>query len=870
MSTLEAPGTAPRPPSPHPASLLGPRYWLTWLFVGWLRFTAVLPWQAAIAIHRWIGRTAWLLLPGRRLVVIRNLEICFPEMEPRARLQLARRSFENAAISVGEVAIAWFSRRLPPVRVEGREHLDAALAKGNGVILLSGHFTTLELTGPFMRPLTPRFAFMFRARSNALLDAMQARGRERAAHLSFSNADTRAMLRALRDNATVWYAPDQAHTGAGAELLPFFGEPAMTNTATARLARVSGAAVLPFQFRRLDDGSGYLVRIEPPVAGVPSDDATADTMKLTSILEGFIRSCPEQYLWTHRRFKGRGSSLPNVYARRSKDAAPKRARWYEIFSAPLMIAAVALFIVALDNDPLWRAAWRATDNDDHRLAILSTIFALVFVTLTTVLSFALGTKLLRAAAALLLVVAASCGFFMAQYGVVIDLAMIRNTVETTVLEATPLLSPAYFWHVALYGVLPAILVFVAPLARLRWPTELFVRFGTAAAGIALVAATLYVNYAPAVFFGRDNDDLKLQINPAYPLWAAATYGFSSDNDALEARSPLDVQLATAGAAPRKPALVVLVMGETARADRFSFNGYERDTNRYTRPRGVVNFPRVVSCGTSTAESVPCIFSGLGQAQFSHRAAMARESIVGAMQRLGVSTFWRDNSTGCKNVCDEQHFEQRAEWTQPDLCDATGCFDEVLLEDFDALLGDRTRDHFIILHQRGSHGPAYHTDVPQWAKEFFPECDLPNLRNCDRVAVNNSYDNTILYTDYFVSRVIDELDKRSTEFDTAMLYVSDHGESLGENGLYLHGLPYSMAPREQTEVPMLFWASPSFYGERANVDPQCLRSSAQNDTSHDAIFHTLLPIFGLASPLYDEDLDLLAACRGDKLSAVRDR
>jgi lipid A ethanolaminephosphotransferase len=268
--------------------------------------------------------------------------------------------------------------------------------------------------------------------------------------------------------------------------------------------------------------------------------------------------------------------------------------------------------------------------------------------------------------------------------------------------------------------------------------------------------------------------------------------------------------------------------------------------------------------------VPCIFSGLGQARFSHAAAMAGESIVGAMQRLGVETFWRDNSTGCKSVCDEQHFEQRANWTDPNLCDATGCFDELLLEDFDALLADRAHDHLIVLHQRGSHGPAYNTDVPQWAKEFFPECDLPNLRNCDRAAINNSYDNTILYTDYFVSRVIDELERRSAEFDTAMLYVSDHGESLGENGLYLHGFPYAMAPREQVEVPMLFWASPGFYAERAEVDPQCLRRSAQQDTSHDAIFHTLLPIFGLESPQYDPRLDLMAACRGNRVSAVKIR
>ena len=549
---------------------------------------------------------------------------------------------------------------------------------------------------------------------------------------------------------------------------------------------------------------------------------------------------------------------------------PKRASAWHILGAPLLIAAVALFIVLADNGPFWSAALRATEADEHRLAILATLFALVFVTLTTVLSFALGRKVLRAVAALLLLVAASAGFFMTEYGAIIDQSMIRNAVETTALEATPLLSAAFVWHVLLYGVLPAIVVFAVPLKRLRWPTEIFVRLGTAAVGVALLATTMYVNYAAVVFFGRENDDLKLQINPAYPLWAAATFGMSRDKTAPKIRRPLDVTLAASASATRKPALVVLVMGETARADRFSFNGYERDTNRYTREHDVVNFPRVVSCGTSTAESVPCIFSGLGQKAFSHAKAMESESIVGAMQRLGIDTFWRDNSTGCKDVCDEQHFEQRADWTHADLCDATGCFDELLIEDFDALLTDRTRDHLIVLHQRGSHGPAYNTDVPQWAKEFLPECDLPNLRNCDREAINNSYDNTILYTDYFLSRVIDELGKHDADFDTAMLYVSDHGESLGENGLYLHGFPYAMAPREQIEVPMLFWASPSFYADRARVDPHCFRESALHDTSHDAIFHTLLPMFRLESPLYDARLDLMAACRGELLTAVESR
>ncbi|HUQ51250.1 MAG TPA: phosphoethanolamine--lipid A transferase [Gammaproteobacteria bacterium] len=869
MSTLEEPGTADRrQPAPSLTQFLGPRYWPTWLLVGWLHLLARLPWRGAIRVSRGVGRALWYLLPGRRRVVLRNLEICFPELGAAQRHALGRGSFENVAASVAEIAIAWFGTSLPPARIEGREHLEAALGRGKGVILFSGHFTTLELTAQFITPMIPSFAFMFRTRHNPLLDAIQARGRRRTSHLSFSNSDSRAMLRALRDNAVVWYAPDQAYGGPGAELLPFFGEPAMTNTATTRLARLSGSVVLPFQFRRLDDDSGYSVGFEPPVEDVPSDDAIADTKRLTGILERFVRACPQQYLWTHRRFRSR-PNLPNGYARPVAQEGAPRTRRHSVLAAPALIVAVALFIVGADNDTFWQGAWRATLNDEHRLAILWSLFALVFCTLTTLLSLALGTKLLRVCSALLLLVAASCGYFMAQFGVVIDESMIRNAAETTVLEATPLLSAAYFWHLALYGVLPALLVLFVPLGRLRWQAAVAARAVTAAVALATLFATLYVNYAAVSFFGRDNDDLRLQINPVYPLYAAIKFGFGSDDSAPQERRPLDLRSA---AVPEKgkPALVVLVMGETARADRFSLNGYERDTNRYTKARDVVNFPRVVSCGTSTAESVPCIFSGLGQKGFSHAAAAAHESLFGALQRLGVSTFWRDNSTGCKDVCDDQHFEQRANWTDAELCDATGCFDELLLQNFDQLLAERTQDHFIVLHQRGSHGPAYYTDVPQWAKEYFPECNLASLRNCDRAAINNSYDNTILYTDYFLSRVIDELEKRSDEFTTAMLYVSDHGESLGENGLYLHGFPYAMAPREQIQVPMLLWASPSFYAQRAHVDPQCVRRSAQHDTSHDAIFHTLLPLFGVESPLYDEKLDLLAGCRENHLSAVTAR
>lgn len=323
---------------------LAPRYWATWLLIGWLRLVASLPWQLSIAIHRCIGRVLWHALPARRAVVLRNLEICLPELDENARATTGKRTFENVAISVAEIAAAWFARAMPPVRIEGREHLDAALALGKGAILCSGHFTTLELTAQFLKPLAPSFAFMFRERSNPLLDAVQTSGRRRTAELSFTNADGRAMLRALRANAAVWYAPDQAYQGQGAELVPFFGEPAMTTTATSRLARISGAPVLPCHFQRLAGDAGYLVRFEPPVRGVPSDDALADTRAIAATLERSIRECPEQYLWTHRRFRGRGPALPDAYAVvKAHGAARRRAL---LTTSAIVAAVAAAFIVS--------------------------------------------------------------------------------------------------------------------------------------------------------------------------------------------------------------------------------------------------------------------------------------------------------------------------------------------------------------------------------------------------------------------------------------------------------------------------------------------------------------------------------------------
>ncbi len=846
----------------------GPRYWSTWLLLAWLRIAAALPWRVTIAIHEQLGRVLWALMRRRRKIVVRNLEICFPDLGAEAVQTLAKRHFESLAVCLAEIGFGWFGsrKRLASLfRVEGLEHIQAALARGKGVVLFSGHFTTLEIVPPLIKSLVPRFAFMFTPRRNLLLNAMQTRGRQRAAHVSMPSDDVRALLRELRKNTAIWYAPDQAKGGASGELVPFFGEPAMTNTATSRIAKISGAAIVPLFFCRLPDRAGYLLRFDAPLEGVPSDDALRDTARLMGVIESFVRECPEQYFWIHRKFKGRPDALPDAYAESKPTAAASapirtRARLRDMLAAPLAIVLVAAFIVALDNDALWDMALRATLLDEHQAGVTISLFALMFCTLVFMLSLVPGRWLLKTVGALVLVVASLCGYYMSEYGVVFDMSMIRNIAETKPQEAAPLLTGMLFSHVLLFGVIPAVLLLVLPLPKVSWGRGFAARVGLALLSAVLLVVTVYANYQSVVFFGRQNHSVRFFFNPGYPIYSLVRYWLRTEDRPPPVRVPLTASVAAAHAARPKHTLVVFVVGETARADRFAFNGYGRDTNRYTRPRGVVNFANVTSCGTSTADSVPCIFSGLGREDFTHAEAAMHESLFGTLSRLGAGVLWRDNSTGCKDVCDPAHFEEYAVRTDADFCDATGCFDEILLKDIDTAVEDRSRDHFLVFHQRGSHGPAYHTDTPAWSKVFLPECDLPNPRSCDLEQINNAYDNTILYTDYFLSRVVDFLERQADGYEVAMLYVSDHGESLGENGLYLHGLPYSMAPREQTRVPMLFWGSPSFYASH-EIDLECVRSSAGRDVSHDWIYHTLLPLFGVTSEGYDESLDLFASCRG---------
>jgi KDO2-lipid IV(A) lauroyltransferase len=282
-----------------------------------MRLVAVLPIKIALAIHRPVGRLMYGLLGRQRKIVLRNLELCFPELSADEREALAKRHFEAIGVYFAECAIGWFGSEdhVPDALfdVHGLEHLEAALAKGRGVILFTGHFTAIEICGRALKRSMPSFHVMYATRSNPVIDEMQRRGRRSVSHESIPNDNVRMLLRSLKRNAAIWYAPDQYYEGGA--LVPFFHELACTNTATTKLARMTGATVVPMSYRRLDGQARYEVNFHAPLANFPTDDETADTARLTRALEGFIRLAPEQYLWNHRRFKNRPVPLPDLYAK---------------------------------------------------------------------------------------------------------------------------------------------------------------------------------------------------------------------------------------------------------------------------------------------------------------------------------------------------------------------------------------------------------------------------------------------------------------------------------------------------------------------------------------------------------------------------
>ena len=460
---------------------------------------------------------------------------------------------------------------------------------------------------------------------------------------------------------------------------------------------------------------------------------------------------------------------------------------------------------------------------------------------------------------------AFAAYFMDTYAVMIDTGMIRNTLATNVHEASDLFSFKLVVTVLLLGVIPSYLILKAKIRYQPFIKGLLQKSLIVIACLGIIAATLYSNYQELSFFGRNNRELRHLINPTnYILSLKSVIKARIGEGKIIVKPIADDARKVFTQKQNKPSLIVLILGETARSMNFSLNGYQRNTNPLLSKQDIINFTDVTSCGTATAVSVPCMFSKFTRSDYSNSKGKQYENLLDVAKQAGYQVLWRDNNTGCQGICDRIEYKDLTTSKDSKFCASGSCVDEVLLEDLRHLVGESKQDKLIVLHQNGNHGPTYYKRYPKEFEVFKPTCKTNQLRNCSREEVVNSYDNAILYTDYVISQTIDFLKETSKDYDTAMVYISDHGESLGEKKLYLHGLPYIIAPDQQKKVPFLLWLSKDFQ-QTHRISKSCIAKKAPESMSHDNLFSSMLGIMSIETSVHDENLDIFSSCSTDQLS-----
>ncbi len=518
------------------------------------------------------------------------------------------------------------------------------------------------------------------------------------------------------------------------------------------------------------------------------------------------------------------------------------------------------FFTLFCNAPLFRAveATGVLAGPGGRLTGLSLLLLLAALN-TALMLLLLNRWTAKPMLALLLLATAAAVHFMGRYTVYIDPEMVRNVLQSDRRESGELMSSDLLLSVAGLGLLPALLAWRVRLLHRPLGRAALVRSVCLAVALLVAAGSVLASFKSVSALMRNHRELRHLATPGNYLVSLARVALADTTARNLPRTPVGVDARIAGRAPgARPRLLVLVVGETVRAQNWGLNGYARDTTPELRRIDPVNFRWVESCGTSTEVSLPCMFAPEGRADYSRKKARNSESLLHALERAGVATLWRDNQSGCKGVCEGLAYESTQAPGDAPACGEDGCLDEVLLEGLQQAIDRQPGDAVIVLHQLGNHGPAYVRRYPPAFRRFAPECRSPELGRCSREEIVNAYDNAVLYTDHFLAAAIRLLAGQASR-DTALIYVSDHGESLGEGGLYLHGMPYAIAPETQTRVPMVMWLSPGLTRSRA-IDSGCLRDEAQRiRASHDNLFHTVLGLMQVQASEYDPALDLLGRC-----------
>lgn len=525
-----------------------------------------------------------------------------------------------------------------------------------------------------------------------------------------------------------------------------------------------------------------------------------------------------------------------------------------------VLLACSLFWAALANRPFFRAAL-----EGHGGTLADAGFALSLFAALVALHFVLVTlltprRLLKPVLALVIVATAFAAHFMDHLGVVLDPSMVRNVLRTDIHEARELLAWSMLAPLLLLGALPlALLAWVRveprPLRR-----SLLRRGGAVLAGLLVLVGAVLLQYQPLASLMRNHKEARYLITPANVAWSLLSVAGFDARAAAGPRQPIgtDARPGPRMAARTRPLVVVLVVGETARAANWGLAGYARPTTPQLAQQPVLAFNDTTACGTNTETSVPCMFAPVGRRAYDEARIRGSESLLHLLARAGVGVQWRDNQSGCKGVCDGLPYENVRE-IAPALCDSEHCLDEGLLAGLPAWLAGARGTRLLVLHQLGNHGPSYFRRYPPAFERFTPACHDDDLRRCTQQEIVNAYDNALLYTDHLLARLIGQLEDSADRVDSALVYVSDHGESLGERGLYLHGIPYAIAPDVQKQVPMVWWLSRGF-ATAAGLDEACLRRRTAAPAAHDHLFHSLLSLLDVQTSLHEAPWDLTDGCR----------
>jgi lipid A ethanolaminephosphotransferase len=511
-----------------------------------------------------------------------------------------------------------------------------------------------------------------------------------------------------------------------------------------------------------------------------------------------------------------------------------------------LIIIVALYLVVTANITFFKqvlSIYPLADNIGFMISITGLLFGLMWL-LFQLLCYRPTAKIVLIA---MVLIAAVCGYFTDAYGTIFDSGMLANSLQTDQAEAMGLMAPSFVIRLLLLGLLPAFMISKIRIKRLSIGRSIVQKAVTLIMSIALIAVCLVSFGDQYASFFRQHKLVRSYTNPITPIYSIIKLGTDYINELNRPDTLIlhatDAKRIAPVSSTTKPNLMVFVVGETVRADHIGLNGYKRDTMPLLAIQSdIYSFKDAISCGTSTAYSVPCMFSYANREDYDIDTAEYNENVLDTLNKQGVKVVWRDNNSSSKGVADRVTFE---DYKTPEVnpnCDSE-CRDIGMLDGFDKVVKSaaKPQDTLILLHQMGNHGPAYYQRYPKAFEIYKPVCMTNELSKCDMQSVINGYDNAIRYTDYFLNAVIDTLKSYEQDYNVVMVYISDHGESLGENNVYLHGLPYGIAPNAQKQVPVIIW-SPKNNG----INTKSLSDMTNQPVSHDFITPTLLHFFGITT------------------------